>query len=127
MGPRSDERGNLFNSAMKCRPTLLQWGRARMSAEICCEAHGHFEHHKASMGPRSDERGNTVRSRAIAWYFSMLQWGRARMSAEINPIVSGGLEGLRASMGPRSDERGNVFSSAECRRAWACFNGAALG
>src|SRR5579885_156362 len=104
MGPRSDERGNDQFTPAEPDPAKL-----------------------ASMGPRSDERGNTVRSRAIAWYFSMLQWGRARMSAEINPIVSGGLEGLRASMGPRSDERGNVFSSAECRRAWACFNGAALG
>src|SRR5262249_18815848 len=84
---------------------MLQWGRARMSAEggraagqgvrwwIASmgprsdergRAGGHQPDHAdraASMGPRSDERGRhlTVQERN---QLAVLQWGRARMSAE---------------------------------------------
>ena len=40
MGPRSDERGNsTWGVLVHLHATLLQWGRAQMSAEICCAAH----------------------------------------------------------------------------------------
>ncbi len=60
MGPRSDERGN---SNGPCggigKRKMLQWGRARMSAEI-------------NIGP------------PVLPPASSLQWGRARMSAEMD-------------------------------------------
>ncbi len=34
MGPRSDERGNTATRIANKRLVTLQWGRARMSAEI---------------------------------------------------------------------------------------------
>src|SRR5579883_2331268 len=130
----------------------LQWGRARMSAEIAtrkCSRKGRIG---ASMGPRSDERGNKFIF-ALFNGTSKLQWGRARMSAEIIPVSScPGCLSDAASMGPRSDERGNLMGSgrmilsydklqwgrarmsAEIRRPTdhsalqqPCFNGAALG
>ncbi len=60
MGPRSDERGNGFSPSQEAFLGVpLQWGRARMSAEIASRAEA---------------------SAAAA----VLQWGRARMSAEIS-------------------------------------------
>ncbi len=61
----------------------LQWGRARVSAEI---EEGRMTSPAlafASMGPRSCERGNlTTLTKNIAIPYE-LQWGRARVSAEI--------------------------------------------
>src|SRR5581483_10197008 len=83
MGPRSCERGNAIADEARLRILLLQWGRARASAEMCdavVERHGGSA---ASMGPRSCERGNAgshVRTASCG----RLQWGRARASAEIS-------------------------------------------
>src|SRR5579885_316995 len=38
MGPRSDERGNEANQISHAWNLKLQWGRARMSAEICASS-----------------------------------------------------------------------------------------
>src|SRR5579883_444180 len=134
MGPRSDERGDeLLSTAQSAELAWLQWGRARMSAEMRQTiGHGSWDN-IASMGPRSDERGDSTEFRKAVKY-------------------------LYASMGPRSDERGDVRRSAEisgtptalnvtdglqwgrarmsaemrfghsqaCRQPWR-FNGAALG
>ncbi len=61
---------------------MLQWGRARMSAEI------HNLLLRKFLAPR-------------------LQWGRARMSAEMRQTTQRPRQFFEASMGPRSDERGN--------------------
>src|SRR5581483_6245102 len=104
---------------------LLQWGRARASAEILLRAiylklsrlcfngaalvrarkladqDGQWLARSASMGPRSCERGNVKMVTLIERAYCSLQWGRARASAEIVPV--------RAH-----------------RRRERCFNGAAL-
>ncbi len=104
---------------------LLQWGRARASAEISF----------------------LLLSSAIS---IPLQWGRARASAEITrnrfPCgVQGRFNGAAlvrarkcrstqfmhwpkntASMGPRSCERGNSGDSSTASVSCSCFNGAAL-
>ncbi len=120
---------------LKIRRDVLQWGRARMSAEIreadrfvqrevspsmgprSDERGNDITGYKApdaeqpSMGPRSDERGNANSKEANALWRD-LQWGRARMSAEIW-FIPADPEGLwKPSMGPRSDERGNGVPSA---------------
>ncbi len=64
----------------------LQWGRARMSAEILSCDWVIGSDWIASMGPRSDERGNNAPIAAGWTNRSRLQWGRARMSAEIKPL-----------------------------------------
>jgi len=108
MGPRSCERGNsapikqvagkvmlqwgrarasaeMTVTTPKVTPSaMLQWGRARASAEIAVELSGFTSAVTASMGPRSCERGNSV---IITWSRCgalVLQWGRARASAEIS-------------------------------------------
>ncbi len=83
MGPRSDERGNRSSLVFSSVIQGLQWGRARMSAEMNAEL-------------------------AELLVPSQLQWGRARMSAEINVAQKNPGGTLKASMGPRSDERGNA-------------------
>ncbi len=83
MGPRSCERGNEPVSPNPMRIVrLLQWGRARASAEI-------------------------LRPRSAATPRNSLQWGRARASAEIRRPLQRGERAVVASMGPRSCERGN--------------------
>src|SRR5579885_3237776 len=108
----------------------LQWGRARMSAEMARPTAVPAAAMAASTGPRSDERGNSCHAGSFR-RLAALQWGRARMSAEIRSGSVGARKGrplqwgrarmsaemksgqknvqtvLRASMGPRSDERGN--------------------
>ena len=132
MGPRSSERGNAFErcggdhrpgelqwgrarlsaeiqQAIEHQPAevALQWGRARLSAEIVVERREMVRRHPASMGPRSSERGNNLHIHEATPRYKMLQWGRARLSAEIR-TRSIGPRGLAfASMGPRSSERGN--------------------
>ncbi len=59
MGPRSDERGNPEWKLVGVVGDTLQWGRARMSAEM--------------------REASLTRERDLA----VLQWGRARMSAEM--------------------------------------------
>src|SRR5579884_772729 len=67
----------------RTRPTTsLQWGRARMSAEIAFSALWQSRKDEPSMGPRSDERGNRLRKMLSDAGYD-LQWGRARMSAEM--------------------------------------------
>src|SRR5579884_3177127 len=82
MGPRSDERGNAPILRISKSPWPLQWGRARMSAEMRKKGPWPDCSISASMGPRSDERGN-VEFCGGRWRSCKLQWGRARMSAEI--------------------------------------------
>ena len=104
--------------------STLQWGRARGSAESSAEANSYSLPGNASMGPRSRERGeNGVQAppAARAW----LQWGRARGSAE-------------SAEDRRQWERARRFNGAAlagarraCRRRWPKrwwprFNGAAL-
>src|SRR5581483_9078510 len=127
MGPRSCERGNRacaaesariersFNGAALVRARksrlsadrtvvllLLQWGRARASAEIPRRGRASGQRLRgASMGPRSCERGNVV-ARESLLDRAELQWGRARASAEM------------------------VCSQTRTSRACRCFNGAAL-
>ncbi len=60
----------------------LQWGRARMSAEMYDVASPQEKQSLASMGPRSDERGNGAKPQTARAVLP-LQWGRARMSAEM--------------------------------------------
>src|SRR5581483_5533625 len=112
MGPRSCERGNdlvadlrhhailRFNGAALVRARkseqepidsyvliLLQWGRARASAEMRrIGIHIHYPI-VASMGPRSCERGNGFHVRATCLLHVQLQWGRARASAEIQTLT----------------------------------------
>src|SRR5581483_10983973 len=176
MGPRSCERGNgdeaayapargkCFNgaalvrarkfrnaSSSSCRTELLQWGRARASAEIALFRVARSRRRFASMGPRSCERGNThvptllvlasvaasmgprscERGNEIAHIrcnvaYAWLQWGRARASAEIAPGTAHHRTALVASMGPRSCERGNVKSCITSTCLRHRFNGAAL-
>src|SRR5579885_434082 len=83
MGPRSDERGNESASGDASVVRKLQWGRARMSAEIVYKQAQYRTRIYASMGPRSDERGNGFSPSQEAFLGVPLQWGRARMSAEI--------------------------------------------
>src|SRR5690606_37588017 len=84
MGPRSCERGNSrIELRREFMASLLQWGRARVSAET----------------------PNLVRQRVAS---TELQWGRARVSAETFPTSVTDEFGVSASMGPRSCERGNL-------------------
>ena len=69
--------------------SLLQWGRAPMSAEIADVGSERAPRHRASMGPRSDERGNMTTKRKPHKRPLTLQWGRAPMSAEIHPEAAG--------------------------------------
>src|SRR5579884_2854786 len=101
MGPRSCERGNLASRRRILRWTMLQWGRARASAEMRQARGGRGGMGEASMGPRSCERGNS------------LNLGRAAFQS-------------RASMGPRSCERGNVLILPGSVPVPCGFNGAAL-
>src|SRR5579883_3308176 len=83
MGPRSDERGNsCVNTTPNPELGGLQWGRARMSAEMTIPRVVPTAGIVASMGPRSDERGNQPMQLSASGSFK-LQWGRARMSAEM--------------------------------------------
>src|SRR5579885_2255839 len=100
MGPRSDERGNYASWRCLGCQWKLQWGRARMSAEI-----GKWE-----MG--------------IISYEVALQWGRARMSAEIPQLPRLRFPRLPLQWGRArmSAEIRDCRESCECR---ACrFNGA---
>jgi len=84
MGPRSDERGNGQPLRKSSQPSsLLQWGRAQMSAEITAQPRNCFQCLVASMGPRSDERGNGLDAVLVECRLIQLQWGRAQMSAEM--------------------------------------------
>ncbi len=58
MGPRSIERGNSGWERMTRSVCMLQWGRARLSAEMAVRAWVRAHGAPASMGPRSIERGN---------------------------------------------------------------------
>ena len=102
MGPRSRERGD------KPQPltyfvadSLLQWGRAHVSAEITTLITGLQNKSSASMGPRSRERGDPYRHQR-----TML--------------------GVIASMGPRSRERGDDGKPIRKIFGKGRFNGAAL-
>ena len=81
----------------------LQWGRARVSAEIF------------------------TRSIALMAAGSVLQWGRARVSAE---ILAGNVPDgvpVRALQWGRARVSAEIFWRARRRRrAASCFNGAAL-
>src|SRR6516225_7237592 len=87
-------------------PTL-QWGRARMSAEMplipdtWSPIRGWLQWGRARMS--AEMWRWCVRGAFGGW----LQWGRARMSAEIRPTLRQARRSPIASMGPRSDERGN--------------------
>ncbi len=63
MGPRSIERGNTGSVQLTGILVELQWGRARLSAEIRRSDENLHTNRHASMGPRSIERGNVVRHR----------------------------------------------------------------
>ncbi len=137
MGPRSCERGNFTRSRPCSMWTMLQWGRARASAEITTgtvsvQASSPLQWGRARASAEMHARN--INMIVIYW----LQWGRARASAEIShrrerrpgrdgfngaALVRarkwrfGGYEinaFVWASMGPRSCERGN---RAACR-AW---------
>ncbi len=60
MGPRSIERGNEKRWVIVAATGMLQWGRARLSAEIQQSQPIASRRRDASMGPRSIERGNNV-------------------------------------------------------------------
>src|SRR5581483_3027732 len=67
---------------------MLQWGRARASAEIRPGGIKEGRLAVASMGPRSCERGNSFHG-GVRLRGDLLQWGRARASAEIpNAVVT---------------------------------------
>ena len=83
MGPRSHERGNLYQD-WEIRYTAL-----------------------ASMGPRSHERGNMGGIQAVGTQLGELQWGRVLMNAETVRRPGRDYWRSQASMGPRSHERGN--------------------
>ena len=126
MGPRSDERGNSVIPVGERPLSVLQWGRAPMSAEIRAQLVGAIKTFAASMGPRSDERGNrrSSRSRIRA---AELQWGRAPMSAEIHgtvgvPLAFPTLQWGRAPMSAEITSRVRGRVTRGCRS----FNGAAL-
>ena len=82
MGPRSDERGNSFTGHYSDTMAVLQWGRARMSAEIQLVRPAAVENNKLQWGrarmsaEMRSKGGGSMRE-------TELQWGRARMSAEI--------------------------------------------
>src|SRR5579885_3104256 len=151
MGPRSCERGNHQATQIIGNDCfMLQWGRARASAEMAapphcvtssktasmgprsCERgnmtgypHGRPGYVIASMGPRSCERGNTRTLRYSCSAACWLQWGRARASAE---IIAQRLIGL----GVAELQWGRARASAEMTdpNKWGfysySFNGAAL-
>src|SRR5579885_1360100 len=143
MGPRSDERGNsCVNTTPNPELGGLQWGRARMSAEMTIPLVVPTAGIVASMGPRSDERGNQPMQLSASGSFKLqwgrartsaemvllqfpglallgLQWGRARMSAEIDGMTPAEVEREIASMGPRSDERGNELLVLDHRKDFA--------
>ncbi len=135
MGPRSCERGNASESAGELRAScLLQWGRARASAEIparrdtgrearnCFNGAALVRARKlnpgeeqcryckgASMGPRSCERGNNryrLTRCGLCGCFNGAALVRARKCAVCRGAERGRVE---ASMGPRSCERGNQW------------------
>ena len=136
MGPRSFERGNAASSARRRRSamTMLQWGRARSSAEmmpqlarrallvdVASMGPRSFERgnqritarmprdDEASMGPRSFERGNAgVRQASARRIRPQLQWGRAHSSAEISSAVRSS-----ALRGDAALQWGRAHSSAE--------------
>ena len=58
MGPRSGERGSDELSKQSSRTSLLQWGRALVSAEDPVFLKKKAQVALASMGPRSGERGS---------------------------------------------------------------------
>src|SRR5690242_13258284 len=57
MGPRSFERGYAADNTTWCMRSKLQWGRARLSADISPTSVFPGQTSTASMGPRSFERG----------------------------------------------------------------------
>src|SRR5581483_1560885 len=113
MGPRSCERGNVAGTLVLTGPNLLQWGRARASAEIrgavwgaVLAAYG-FNGAALVRARKSSECGGSlddwrcfngaalVRARKSAHRAPgagtagcSLQWGRARASAEISTAIA---------------------------------------
>src|SRR5581483_6509512 len=145
MGPRSCERGNgdeaayapargkCFNgaalvrarkfrnaSSSSCRTELLQWGRARASAEIALFRVARSRRRLASMGPRSCERGNfrpAIGKVKEAVFASMGPRSCERGNTHVPTLLV--LASVAASMGPRSCERGNEIAHIRCNVAYA--------
>src|SRR5579885_3202928 len=143
MGPRSDERGNSCvnttpnpelgglqwgRARMSAEMVLLQfpgidliglqWGRARMSAEICGSCAVAATASKLQWGRARMSAEVQSKLHAGNGQFE-LQWGRARMSAEIDGMTPAEVEREIASMGPRSDERGNELLVLDHRKDFA--------
>src|SRR5579885_3181378 len=143
MGPRSCERGNTSHAGHpQIDAAVLQWGRARASAEMGGYAHAREpQPHTASMGPRSCERGNWETaglSRTVSLGFNGAALVRARkyvarsFSVCVHFACFNGAALVRArkfgrercgysivvcaSMGPRSCERGNDADQELVRR-----------
>ena len=79
---------------------LLQWGRARGSAEI-------------------------IQAGAAIVQGTGLQWGRARESAEINPAAINALAAQMLQLGRARESAEMEVGISMTLREW-CFNGAAL-
>src|SRR5581483_8190295 len=101
---------------LRLRILRLQWGRARASAEIGCEGCAGAVRQGASMGPRSCERGNRWCAEGFprSGFASMGPRSCERgnsLSPHSYPLK------LIASMGPRSCERGNTSPVACAKKA----------
>ena len=150
MGPRSCERGNVKSASRCIEYRLLQWGRARASAEMAqqerrgrrpdrasmgprsCERGNGGERgddvarRRASMGPRSCERGNARIADRVSRIRASLQWGRARASAEICGLIRRRLFPLTCFNGAALVRARKLCLCVLERNRLASFNGAAL-
>ena len=109
MGPRSRERGEIAAVSCASRKSMLQWGRARGSAErwlssiSSCVA----RFNGAALAERGERRVQRI-------FPHLLQWGRARGSAERSQMPGSAVACFNgaALAGARRDaaERAFVFS-----------------
>src|SRR5579885_1243181 len=84
MGPRSDERGNKrYPCGRKTECERLQWGRARMSAEMQVGMEREKKISLSLQWGRARMSAEISGPNGVLVPICWLQWGRARMSAEI--------------------------------------------
>jgi hypothetical protein len=85
---------------------MLQWSRARSSAEFPARDSHQVGVAIASMEPCSFEHGIEIAIGGGGGSYTELQWSRARSSADYKLVESNLRFGRQASMEPRSFERG---------------------
>src|SRR5579885_702107 len=128
MGPRSDERGNKrYPCGRKTEGDRLQWGRARMSAEMQVGMEREKKISLSLQWGRARMSAEISGPNGVLVPICWLQWGRARMSAEILQCCRGENHIIELQWG-----RARMSAEISSKKNPACgksssFNGAALG